>query len=225
MRSVVSCRVVYSSLRKPRNSEPVGLGTTRSLMPETTQALPVGAAALDGHDGGAASRRRCGRRSGRAARRRPRSGPRRTPRSRSGRRSAFGVWLDEAVAEGQREFLDGGDAVLLGEREDGVLLGVGRQDPAWSPVVCASVKSPRSEVETFRSRISWRGGVAVDADEAVLGLAVLVGSQDDGHSRSAPSVGRVEVGGTGRGAASAGGMVIGVRSGRIGQRRGAADRA
>ena len=38
IRSVVSCRVVYSSLRKPQNSDPVVLATTRSFSPETTQA-------------------------------------------------------------------------------------------------------------------------------------------------------------------------------------------
>ena len=36
--SVVSLSVVYSSLRKPQNSEPVVLATTRSFRPETTQA-------------------------------------------------------------------------------------------------------------------------------------------------------------------------------------------
>ena len=50
MRSSVSCRVVYSSLRKPLNSEPVDLRTTRSLTPETTQARGLVAAAVARRD-------------------------------------------------------------------------------------------------------------------------------------------------------------------------------
>ena len=34
-------------------------------------------------------------------------------------------------------------------------VSVGRM-AAWSPVMCASLKSPRSDELTFRSRISWR---------------------------------------------------------------------
>jgi hypothetical protein len=39
IRSVVSCSVVYSSFRKPQNSDPVVLASVRSFSPETAQAL------------------------------------------------------------------------------------------------------------------------------------------------------------------------------------------
>ena len=64
--------------------------------------------------------------------------------------------LDEVSAEGEREVLDLADAVLFGEGEAGVLLRVGSTF-AWSPVTCASAKSPRNAVDTLTSRISCRG--------------------------------------------------------------------
>ena len=49
-RSVVGSRTVYGSSRKPQNSEPVDLSTTRSLKPETTQVSLVRALAVDRDD-------------------------------------------------------------------------------------------------------------------------------------------------------------------------------
>ena len=98
----------------------------------------------------------------------------------------------EVVGEAQQELLGRPDAVA-GEREDRVLLRVGGHDVR---VVAGEVR--RGEVAAkLRGDVEVvdlvPGGVAGDLDDAHLGLAVLVGAEDDGglgHG-SAPSIGRI----------------------------------
>src|SRR6476659_10601445 len=102
---------------------------------------------------------------------------------------AGGLWglADEVVAEGQRELLDGADSLLLGEGEDGVLLGVGGQDRGLvtGDVRVAEVAAQRRGHVQVADLVAWR--VSVDANQTVLGFSVLICAQDDGHFGSALS--------------------------------------
>ena len=86
----------------------------------------------------------------------------------------------------EHDVVDLVDALLLGEGEGGVLLGVGGQDVCLvagdvGVVEPASQRGGDVEVPDLVA-----GGVAVDADDAALGLAVLVGAQANGHGDQLP---------------------------------------
>ena len=72
--------------------------------------------------------------------------------------------------------------MLLRERERGVLLRVGRDDER---VVAGEVRVDQGRTAQLRADVEVDDlvarGVAVDPHDAVLGLAVLVGAQADGH--------------------------------------------
>ena len=74
--------------------------------------------------------------------------------------------------------------MLLGEGEAVFFwVSVGRT-LAWSPVVCASREVAAQGGRHVEVADLVAGGVAVDADDAVLRLAVLVGSEDEAHGCS-----------------------------------------
>ena len=70
------------------------------------------------------------------------------------------------------------------EREDRVLLGVGRTTCALSPARCAAAKSPRSCDVTLRSSISCRAVSRVTLTTRHLRLAVLVRRRGRSRARS-----------------------------------------
>ena len=155
MRSSVSCRVVYRSLRKPLNSEPVDLSTTRSLNPETTHtrwSSPRPSTVTPGPR--SPSPRRTNEWSWPAPSTSMRSqaySSTRTSAPVAGRRG-----VEEVPAERDRVVLGRGDAVLLGVGEGGVLLGVRRQHVG---LVAARVRVARSR-RAATSRRSGRGSRA-----------------------------------------------------------------
>ena len=123
-RSVVSGSVVYSSLAKPWNSESVVLSSTRPVSPVTTWACR----AVVGTPW------RCGSRSPSRANE---CGPSRRQPYCSMRHPGVPdrrLGVDEVPGQPQPELLERADAVLAGERVHRVLLRVGRQHVALSPV-------------------------------------------------------------------------------------------
>ena len=175
IRSSVSARVVNSSTRKPLNSEPVDFSTTRSWSPETTWS-------------------RCGRRSPRTCAPRRRGGRRRASRAGSRRtaRRAPAPAPPRASPPAAAGPARGRSPRARRRRaawrrrtrcSSGCRSAV---PPDWSPSTWAAAKSPRSELLTLRSTISWRPRVVVvadDPDDPALRLAVLVGSQPR-HART-----------------------------------------
>ena len=93
---------------------------------------------------------------------------------------------EEVVRQREAELLRRLDALLLGEGEHRVLLRVGRQDLALIAL------------DVGRTEVAAQGGadgqvpdlvprrVPVDADDMDLRLAVLVGSEPDGHASQLP---------------------------------------
>ena len=170
IRSSVSASVVNSSLRKPLNSESVELRRTSSWTPDSTWVSSRPTVTTQ-----CAPRRRGVRTSGH------RSGPRRTPRPAPGPQSPpvhASISRRPAPARSPRS----SDPVELGVGERGVLLGVGRQHRAWSPVMCASANVAAQRGRHVEVADLVPRGVADDADDAVLRLAVLVRSQDRRHA-------------------------------------------
>ena len=181
MRSSASGSVVYSSRRKPLNSEPVDFRTTRSSTP-------------------AATSERSRVTSTRAVRTSP---PRRTkawswPCPSTSMRSHACSWtcdertvrrrrrLEQPGAEGERVVLGRADAVLLRVGERGVLLRVGGQHVRLVAVgvrrrEVAAQRRGHGEVADLVAR-----GVAHDPHHARLRLAVAVRSQHDAHPVSLP---------------------------------------
>ena len=98
--------------------------------------------------------------------------------------------VHEVPTQRERVVFDLIDAVLLGEREAGVLLRVGRQHPR---LIAGDVGGVEIAPQTGRHVDVAQlvpGPVPHHPDHADLGLAVLIGSQDDAH-RSAPAIGGV----------------------------------
>jgi hypothetical protein len=71
--------------------------------------------------------------------------------------------------------------VLLGVRERGVLLGVGRQHLGLVTSDVGVVKVPGQRGGDVEIPDLVSVGVAIDADDPVLGFSVSVGFQDDAH--------------------------------------------
>jgi hypothetical protein len=161
---------VNSSLRNPLNSESVDLRTTRTCSPEITWVAFRPTVTTQVRT----------------------SPPRLTNACWPSRLQAYCSTLHLRLVRGRARFeqpgaqrdrvvLDRGDAVQLGVGEGGVLLGVGGQHLALvtGRVRLGEVAAQRRrhvEVVDLVPR-----GVATNADDAVLRLAVLVGSQDRGH--------------------------------------------
>jgi hypothetical protein len=89
--------------------------------------------------------------------------------------------IEEVVREGQRVVLRRADTVFLGEREGGVLLGVGGQHRALVPGDVGGREVPAQGGRDVEVADLVAVGVAVDPHDAVLRFAVLVGAQDDAH--------------------------------------------
>ena len=179
MRSSVSTSEVYSTSGKPQNSLPVLLSTVRFCSPEIT----VSASPSLRDDGGAHLRAALGERV--------------VVRGRGGDDAVPGVLLhllpgagdlrvlvDVVPRQPQRELLDRADA---GRRASAytVFFWVSVAITAsLAPVRWVAVKSPISWLVTLTSVILWTGVDAVDVDHPHLGLAVLIGAQNDRHAPS-----------------------------------------
>ena len=89
--------------------------------------------------------------------------------------------VDEVPTEREGIVLDLADALLLGVGVAGLLLGVGRQHPGLvaGQVGAGEVAAERRGDVDVADLVAF--GVAVDAHDAVLRLAVLVGSEHDAH--------------------------------------------
>ena len=172
--------------RKPANSEPGRLEDDQVLEPADHPGLLRVAGALDGDRGGAGPPGPCAPRCGRARRRRRRRAPRRTPRSRSGR-----------PPPARRRRRSAGPARGRSPRSTAGPSPWRRRTPSASGCRWAARRTGRPSRCAAREVAAQSGGdvdvadlvargVAVDPDDPVLGLAVLVRAEDDRHD--VPSV-------------------------------------
>ena len=177
----VSGRVVYSSVRKPRNSEPVDFSTVRSLSPAIT-VVPSASAVTD------AVRTSCPLRTHVWSCSTPSTRTRTHAYSWTSTRAPVTGSTSSTKCRASRVANASGedDAVLLGVRERHVLLGVRGQHRRLVAVEVGGREVPaqgRRDVEV-PDLVARR--VAHDPDHARLGLAVLVGVQSGRHGRSVP---------------------------------------